>query len=100
MSAFNSEFGKTEAWYILGGREVEGEKPYVLLGFKPGTTREQWKSLFEEQDIQGMLDCLHKVPVQEGDTFLLEGGVPHAIGSGCFMVESRSLRTIRYAWKG
>ncbi len=87
MSAFNSEFGKTEAWYILGGREVEGEKPYVLLGFKPGTTREQWKSLFEEQDIQGMLDCLHKVPVQEGDTFLLEGGVPHAIGSGCFMVE-------------
>ena len=40
---FDSEFGKTEAWYIMGGREIDGEKPYVLAGFKPGMTREIWK---------------------------------------------------------
>ena len=25
--------------------------------------------------------------VKKGDTFLIEGGIPHAIGSGCFLVE-------------
>ena len=34
-----------------------------------------------------MLDCLHKFEVEEGDTFLIEGGIPHAIGAGCFLVE-------------
>ena len=51
---FQSRFGKTEAWLILGGRTINGEAPYVLLGFKPGVTRERWRSLFEQQDIQGM----------------------------------------------
>ena len=34
-----------------------------------------------------MLDCLHKFEVNKGDTFLIEGGIPHAIGAGCFLVE-------------
>lgn len=84
---FHSPFGKTESWYVLGGRAVNGEQPYVLLGFKSGVTKEQWRRLFEEQDIAGMIDALHKVPVNEGDVFLVEGGVPHAIGAGCFMIE-------------
>lgn len=83
----HSDYGKTEAWYVLGGRKVNGEDPYVLLGFKQGITREKWKSLFEKQDIRGMLDSLHKVPVKAGDTFIIHGGVPHAIGSGCFLIE-------------
>lgn len=86
-TAFQSRFGKTEAWYILGGREIAGESPYVLLGFKPGMTKERWKELVEQQDIPTMLDSLHKVPVQSGDVFLVEGGIPHAIGSGCFLIE-------------
>lgn len=86
-SAFDSLFGKTEAWYILGGRSIDGEEPYVLFGFKPGMTQEKWKRLFEQQDIPGMIDALHKIPVQTGDVFLVEGGVPHAIGSGCFLIE-------------
>lgn len=32
---FQSDFGKTKAWYILEGRTVKGEDPYVLFGFKP-----------------------------------------------------------------
>jgi mannose-6-phosphate isomerase len=84
---FMSNFGKTEAWYIIGCREINGEKPYVLLGFKEGITREKWKEFFDNQDIDSMVNCLHKFYVSPGDIFLIEGGVPHAIGSGCFLAE-------------
>ncbi len=84
---FNSPFGKTEAWYVLGGRTIDGEPPFLLFGFKPGVTKTQWQELFAKQDIQGMVDCLHRLPVEPGMMLLIEGGVPHAIGSGCFLVE-------------
>lgn len=84
---FDSAYGKTEAWYILGGRTINGEEPYVYLGFKEGITENRWKELFEKQDIPGMLDCLHRFSVQVGDMILIEGGVPHAIGAGCFLAE-------------
>ena len=83
----NSEFGKTESWYVLNTREIDGEKSVIYLGFKEHVTREVWKSHFENQDIQGMLDCLHKIEVKPGDAFIIYGGVPHAIGSGCFLME-------------
>lgn len=84
---FGSPFGKTECWHILGGRTVDGESPCVYLGFREGITAEKWKALFDAQDIPGMLECLHRFEVREGDTILIEGGVPHAIGAGCFLAE-------------
>ena len=84
---FGSEYGKTESWHILGGREVDGEVPCIYLGFKKGITKQQWKDVFERQDIQEMLNCLHKIEVQPGETYLIKGGVPHAIGAGCFLLE-------------
>lgn len=84
---FGSEYGKTEAWYIINNREVNGERPYILLGFKPGITREQWERMFWIQDIEGMIDSLHKFYVKPGQVFLIEGGIPHAIGPGCFLIE-------------
>lgn len=84
---FHSDYGKTEAWYILGVRTIGDESPYVLLGFKPGITRREWRRLFEIQDIPQMVDALHKIYVKPGDVYLVEGGVPHAIGPGCFLVE-------------
>ena len=83
----NSEFGKTESWYVLNTREIDGEKPVVYMGFKKHVTKEIWKAHFENQNIQGMLDCLHKIEVKPGDAFMIYGGVPHAIGSGCFLME-------------
>jgi mannose-6-phosphate isomerase len=84
---FHSDFGKTEAWYVIGGREINGEPPYVLLGFKPGITEEIWRKLFDTQDIESMINALHKFYIKPGQVYLLEGGTPHAIGSGCFLVE-------------
>ncbi len=105
IKLFNSPYGKTEAWYIIGGREINSERPYVLFGFKPGITREKWKRVFDEQNIDEMLDCLHKFYVNPGDTFLIEGGLPHAIGPGCFMVEIQeptdyTIRTERITPRG
>ncbi len=86
-TVFNSEFGKTESWYVLNTREINGEKSVVYMGFKKHVTKEEWKTHFENQNIQGLLDCLHKIEVKPGDAFMIYGGVPHAIGAGCFLME-------------
>lgn len=78
---FNSPYGKTECWYMLNDG---GE---VYLGFKEGITKEYWKSLFESQDTEAMLECMHKFSVKKGDFIFVEGGVPHAIGKNCFLAE-------------
>ena len=83
----NSEFGKTESWYVLNTREIDGEKSVVYMGFKKHVTKALWRSHFENQNIEGMLDCLHKIEVKPGDAFMIYGGVPHAIGAGCFLME-------------
>ena len=84
---FGSNYGKTECWHILEGRSINGRAPVIYVGFKPGITREKWIRLFKLQDHKKMSDCLHEFPANPGDTFLVEGGVPHAIGGGCFLVE-------------
>lgn len=87
MELFQSPFGKTECWHILGGQKLQGEPPCIYLGFRPGITREYWKQLFDTQDIPGMLNAMQRFDVTPGDTILIEGGMPHAIGAGCFLTE-------------
>jgi len=84
---FGSAFGKTECWHIVGGRTIDGEKPCVYMGFKPGITEAKWRDVFDRQDIPEMLGLLHRIEVKPGDTFLIEGGMPHAIGAGCLLME-------------
>ena len=38
----NSSFDKTESWYVLDSREINGEKSVIYLGFKEGVTSEVW----------------------------------------------------------
>lgn len=80
---FKSPRGKAECWYIINA----DEGACIYLGFKPGITEKQWTELFIRQDIEAMLKCLHKLPVTDGDVFFVDGGMPHAIGKGCMMVE-------------
>lgn len=84
---FHSDKGKAESWHILGTRTIHGEEPYVYLGFKKGITKEKWRLLYEKQDVKGMEECLHKIPVKSGDTFFVPGGVPHAMGRGVYFAE-------------
>lgn len=102
QTLFDSKYGKTEAWYILGTRELFGEKPYVFLGFKEHVTREIWEDAFNKQDIEAMENCLHKIPVKTGDVFYIPAKVPHAMGTGVFFAEVQqptdiTLRTEKFS---
>ena len=100
---FNSPVGKTECWYFLPGTAPDA---CVYLGFKPGITREKWEEAFwggsrscataaetaaphadARQRVPPLLSFLHRIPVAAGDFVFVDGGMPHAIGGGCFMIE-------------
>ena len=95
---FNSPVGKTECWYFLPGTAPDA---CVYLGFKPGITRAAWEEAFwggsrycatENTDARqrvppDLLSFLHRIPVKAGDFVFVDGGMPHAIGGGCFMIE-------------
>jgi len=75
--------GKTECWYILGTRG----KACVHLGFQRPPSRKSWALMIQEQNLEEMLACFDRIPVQAGDCFVVPAGTPHAIGAGVFMVE-------------
>lgn len=83
----NFPSGKTEAWYILDTRVIDGVHPCVHVGFKKGVTPAIWRDVFDRQDIPAMLDCMHRIEVEKGDVILIESGTPHAMGSGCLFLE-------------
>ena len=86
---------KTEAWYVI--KAFPGAALYAGL-----------KHPFEEQDLrdivaQGpiLLDQLNPLQVTAGDMLYIPGGMPHAIGGGCFIyeVQQSSDTTFRlYDW--
>ena len=82
----NSDFGKTEAYYILQTRD-DVDQPFIYLGFQHPPTREGLKEAIEKQDIQFLESCFEKIPVQKGDAFYVPAGLPHAIGEGVLMIE-------------
>ena len=86
---FGSPFGKTECWHILNTREDCEEKPCLYLGFKEGITRKEWEKCFFEQDYDRMLGLMNCLEVKPGETYLVKGGVPHAIGAGCTLIETQ-----------
>ncbi len=84
---FNSPFGKTESWHIVSTREDLQEAAHIYLGFQEGITRAAWQQAFIDRNYDAMLGMLHKIYVAPGETYLIKGGVPHAIGEGCLLVE-------------
>lgn len=84
---FNSPYGKTEAWVVLATREVNGQKPYLLVGFNEKMN----KDVFTKESLAGKyengLSMFHRLEVCAGDVILIRGGLPHAIGPGVTMVE-------------
>jgi len=60
---------------------------YIYVGFQRPPSRVALRHMIETQDIAGLEACFDKIPVQPGDTFIIPGGTPHALGAGVFMVE-------------
>ncbi|MDD3155007.1 MAG: hypothetical protein PHS41_09070, partial [Victivallaceae bacterium] len=84
---FHSDHGKTESWFILETRKIDGEEPYLLMGFNDRATPERFASAVARQDLPAILAMMNKVPVSRGDSFLIPGRFPHAIGPGVLMLE-------------
>lgn len=87
QDAYNSDFGKEESWYVISLRDDASEPPYVYIGFKEDITRKIFEEYYDAEDIEGMKNCVHKVPVENGDMVFVPAGVPHAVGEGCLVVE-------------
>ncbi len=83
----NAPSGKTEAYHILAIRDDLPHPPYLYLGFQRPPTRDQLRRLIETQDIAGLEACFDKIPVNVGDTLIVPGGVPHALGPGLLLAE-------------
>ena len=84
---WDSDYGKEESWYVIGTRDDTAEPPYILLGFKEGVTREDWERHYRRDDITALENMCHKIPVQIGEAYFVGGGVPHALGAGCLVIE-------------
>jgi mannose-6-phosphate isomerase len=79
--------GKTEAYHILAIRDDLPHPPYLYLGFQRPPTRAALRRMIETQDIAALEACFDKIPVNVGDTFIVPGGVPHALGPGLLLAE-------------
>ena len=114
---FNSPVGKTECWYFLDGTAPDacvylGFKP----GITREAWEEAVRNCSQTSNVQkpqmvtnannldlrivdncehvefvdnqdSLLSFLHRIPVKAGDFVFVDGGMPHAIGGGCFMIE-------------
>lgn len=84
---FRVHYGKTEAWIILATRKINGEEPYLLVGFNETFEKETFCRESVEGEYKTGLSMLHKLKVKPGDVVVIYGGLPHAIGPGVTMVE-------------
>ena len=112
---FGSPVGKTECWYFLPGTAEDacvylGFKPGVTRTAWEKAVRAEMEdnrqpaasnrtvepsncrtgcrlSNADRPASTSLLSFLHRIPVKAGDFVFVDGGMPHAIGGGCFMVE-------------
>ena len=83
------ERGKTEMWHIL--RAEPGAT--IALGLREAATGEQVSAAALSGDI---VDMLHWIPAQAGDTFFVPAGTIHAIGGGLAICEIQQLSDVTY----
>ncbi len=69
------------------GRAATEPTGYIYVGFQRPPTPAQLRDYIATQDLAAIEACFDKIPVSPGDTFIIPGGTPHALGAGVFMVE-------------
>ena len=82
-------YGKNEAWRIIDA----APDAVLYLGFKKGTTREDYEKALHEGRLE---ELLRRVPVAPGDTFYIPAGTVHAIGAGIMLAEVQQSSDITY----
>jgi len=79
-SHLGTRHGKAEAWYLL-------EPGEVFLGLRRDVTRERLMELVRAQEVEQLLDLMHKVDVDAHQTVYVPPGLLHAIGEGILLAE-------------
>lgn len=74
------EYGKTEAWYIMGC----DESSELIYGFKKDITKDEFKRAIEENTLS---EYVNRVKVKKGDVFFIQAGTLHAICKGILLAE-------------
>ncbi len=83
-----SRWGKTEAWLVLGTRQIAGEEPpSIHLGFRRDVERQELRRWIEDQEVGALLEAMHHRTVVPGDAWLAPAGVPHTVGAGVFLAK-------------
>ena len=82
---FNSEYGKTESWIVLGLRE----NAKIFFGFKDGVDENAFRRAIEdsETDKDAMEGLMESITPKVGDVILVPAKTVHAIGAGCLILE-------------
>jgi mannose-6-phosphate isomerase len=82
-----SEFGKNEAWLVLGAREIEGAPARVWVGWRRPVDGEELRRWIEAQDVPAMRAAMHELEVDVDDVLFIPAGTVHALGRGVFAME-------------
>lgn len=85
----HDSFGKTEMWYVMQADQDAN----VIVGFNQEVSEEKYKSHLKEDKLETILNNQR---VKEGDTFFIEAGKIHAIGSGVLLAEIQQTSDITY----
>jgi len=86
---FENDNGKTEMWYVLAA----DEGAQLIFGFEHNMTKEKVRDAIEN----GCLEkYLHYENVHAGDSFLIQAGTVHAIGSGIVLAEVQQSSNVTY----
>jgi mannose-6-phosphate isomerase class I len=90
------ETGKPECWYIVARDPGAG----IYIGLQPGVNATRMRDAIERaQDVSKLLRFRE---VQPGDFYLLQPGLPHAVGRGVTLIEPQYVEpgkkglTLRY----
>jgi mannose-6-phosphate isomerase len=81
--------GKTEMWYVVAA----APRAEVLVGLKPGVTREAFARAIAEGTAE---DCLQRIPVRAGDVLFVPAGTVHTIGPGLVLCEIQENSDLTY----
>lgn len=65
---WNSQYGKEECWHVLSIRQDMPERPYILLGFQPGITRQAFEKAYHDGNTPALEAMCHRIEVEPGET--------------------------------
>jgi mannose-6-phosphate isomerase len=83
------EGGKTECWVVVYAEP----DAWIVRGFAPGTTREQFAEVIKTGDLDPLLK---KQRVKAGDFVWIPAGTVHAIGPGIVLAEVQQNSDVTY----